>query len=87
MPYQYGQGFEKDLKSLVKLIKKENTIDFDPQFLDDEIKKIIKYNTEKIIFSDSEKTVIEEFDNLSTFVSWFNKWDESYKLEIKRIEN
>ena len=47
MPYQYGHGFEKDLKSLVKLIKKEYTIDFDPEFLDQEIKKIIKYNKPK----------------------------------------
>jgi len=44
MPYQYGQGFEKDLNSLVKLIKKDFTIDFDPTFLEDEVKKILKYN-------------------------------------------
>lgn len=42
--YNYGQGFVKDIRSLVKLIKKENTIDFDPQFLANEVKKIIKYN-------------------------------------------
>ncbi len=86
MPYQYGQGFEKDLKSLVKLVKKENTIDFDSQFLEDEVAKIIKYNKQKIILLDSEKTIVDEFDNLANFVSWFNKWDESYKIEIKRIE-
>ena len=85
MSYDYGQGFEKDLQSLVKLVKKENTIDFDPKWLDDEIKKIIKYNKQKIIISDSEKTIVEEFDNLANFVSWFNKWDESYKIEVKEV--
>ncbi len=83
MSYQYGQGFENDLKSLVKLVKKENTIDFDPTWLDGEIKKIIKYNVQKIIIRDSEKAIIEEFNNLSNFVTWFNKWDELYNIEIK----
>jgi len=47
MAYQYGQGFEKDLESLAKLIKNEYDMsDFDPQFLEIEIKKIIKFNND-----------------------------------------
>lgn len=49
MPYQYGQGFPKDLKSLVKLMNKGSTIDFDPAFLEEEIKKILKYNKLKTL--------------------------------------
>ena len=49
MTYQYGQGFEKDLKSLGDLIKKEyDSSDFDPSFVEEEIKKILKYNTTKL---------------------------------------
>ena len=45
MTYQYGQGFEKDLKSLVKLLYKEyDSSDFDPKWFEKEINKIIKYN-------------------------------------------
>ncbi len=48
MSYQYGQGFEKDLKSLLKLVKKEgNSIDFDGEFVATELKKILKYNKSK----------------------------------------
>lgn len=47
MTYQYGQGFEKDLNALSKLFKNEfDSSDFDPEWLADEIKKIIKYNKE-----------------------------------------
>ena len=66
MPYQYGQGFPKDLRSLVKMIKKENTIDFDPAFLEEEIKKILKYNKLKTLkvgekfLNAGEKYVLQE---------------------------
>lgn len=58
MTYQYGQGFEKDLKSLVDLVKKENTIDFDPTWLESEISKILKYNPQKI----SDATILKIFE-------------------------
>jgi len=41
--YQYGQGYDKDLKSLLKLVKKESE-NIDPYTLVKEIKKIIKFN-------------------------------------------
>ena len=44
MTYQYGQGFDKDLKSFLKVIKNENSIDFDNDYVTTEIKKILKYN-------------------------------------------
>jgi len=47
MSYQYGQGFEKDLKSFLKVIKNENSIDFDPDYVTTEIEKILKYNKSK----------------------------------------
>ena len=71
MTYQYGQGFKQDLNSLVNLIKKENSIDFDPVFLEDEIKKILKYNSDSLGPNDSTKEtqtpkeineILEKFD-------------------------
>lgn len=41
--YQYGQGFENDLNSLLKLVRKESA-DIDGFSLQIEVKKIIKYN-------------------------------------------
>jgi len=95
MTFQYGNGFEKDLKSLAKWIKKEyDSNDFDPSSIEDEINKILKYNKIQIIVKEAigekeEKEVIgekivEEFDTLSSFAHWFNKWDESYTIEIHK---
>ena len=48
MTYQYGQGFEKDLQALLKLVRKEgNSLDFDGEFVEGEITKILKYNKSK----------------------------------------
>jgi len=47
LTYQYGQGFEKDLKSFLKVIKNESSIDFDADYVTTEIKKILKYNKSK----------------------------------------
>ena len=45
MDYQYGQGFVKDIRALVRnVIKDYDMSDFDPQFLRVQINKIIKYN-------------------------------------------
>lgn len=87
MTYQYGQGFEKDLKSLVDLINKSDTFDFDSTFLDNEVNKIIKYNKTKIVFTNNDAQTLDEFFSLNEFVSWFNKWDQSYRIEIKKVNN
>lgn len=36
----------------------------------------------KIIFKVKGK-VIEKFENVSSFASWFNKWDETYFIEVE----
>lgn len=62
MPYQYGQGFENDLKSLGDLIKKEYDItDFDPSFVEKEIKKILTYNEIPLNPSTAHVSEIEKF--------------------------
>ncbi len=84
MPYQYGNGFEEDLRSLSKWIKKEyDPNDFNPSLVEDEINKILKYNKIQIIVEANGK-LVEEFDNVSSLSHWFNKWDESYHIEIKK---
>lgn len=40
----------------------------------------------KIIFKENGK-VIEKFENVSSFASWFNKLDETYFIEVKKDDS
>ncbi len=90
MSYQYGQGFEKDLKSLFKLVKKEgSSIDFDGEFVATEIQKIIKYNKPKedqISSTQISDELSHELENRIDLV--MDKiQDESIKTELRSIRD
>lgn len=40
----------------------------------------------QIIFKENGK-VVEEFENIENFSNWFNKWDETYTIEIKENDS
>ena len=45
MTYQYGQGFVRDIRAVLRdLVKNYDMTDFDPEFLRKQVNKIIKYN-------------------------------------------